>query len=1333
MFRSIVILSLLIPIFGFIQGCADGASESSNEIDSKTLFTSAIPEQTFHNKSIEVSLDCDGNCNKIYYSINNETIPQDADHLYSGSFPITSAAYANQIVQVRYFAVNLSGAKEATHIKEYVIDTIKPQITGISNAGVGEFTSAQSVQVFCTDSTSPNASASTASQCKNVIYQFIPTAASTSPNFTSIPKDQAILIQESGTLHYRVEDGAGNESDENTADFTFINNLENISNLTATTSTNLVILNWTKPTAAEILGVAIRRSSVAAVVTPSDGTQIYKGADTTFSDTNVIDGTTYFYRVFSYDANDNYSTGRGIEATPPGDITAPAEITDLIKTPSDKSIAMSWKNPNDADFDHVVIQRAADASPTSISEGISIYTGAETTFVDTDNLINDTQYFYTIFTVDITGNVSAGKTFFEVPKDNIAPAPVTQLTIQALDSKLTLSWTNPMDADYAGTRVVRNVAATPANETDGDIVFEGNTKVYTDINLTNGTTYFYALFAYDGKNNFSTSTSINGTPILDTTIPTVVGTSPTSDELDVPSDLSSVTVDFSEDVLASSVTGAISIKETVSGKIVNGNSQQSATNSTQAIFNINQPQLALTAQHTVTVAAQVSDLNNKAMAADYSWNFTTADGAWGNTAQPIENNATDGVIYTAEKHIGIDDMGNAHAVWEHYESLSGTAIYANRYDAVTGWDETKMVRISQPSLTAESVSLAVMPNGNAIAVWAQEGLNGNNIWGARYLAGNPSWDTPVEIQDNRVGAFTPKISANSKGNVVIAWLEDNTGSRDVWAKQFNFDNWPNLPAGQAIETSTDSASSLRLAIDANGSAMAIWLSKDGTGNSNLMYNRYSSSAVSTAGSWQATESGPINSNLTLPVTWPQISMADDGSAIAIWQEGNNRIWANHFDALTATWETTATAVNADTVTLIFANSNIGLASHAKGTFLAAWRELDSATNSSTTSVVARYKSGIGWSTVEPISANTGIEYRVVLDANENGFIYWSGGSNTYALRYTANMALRDLFVKPVKSLDDISGNILGLGYGSIGINNKGIAMAIWPISDPNIILYDLRANRFSAVPSQPNLSVTISNTSTVLDATGNVEITIDYTVSNDGKAASGSFDVNLWGSLAASPSIGQIGDTTVSHSSLNGGDTFSGSVTILTGATTQTGTAYAIVDSTNAIVESNELDNISAGAAWLYNPTVMYFDFESNRIPFEISMSTTPTRQWFVDKTTDKNFYALRSFAGVAQSQLSCFKLPVNDTHGHMSFWFKTDSTINGGILQLYIDKATPNFGNYDARWSGKLDWQSWSTDNLATVITPGPHVYEWCYYKANTNTAGTLDAVWVDDILIEK
>ncbi|MDP3788867.1 MAG: VCBS repeat-containing protein, partial [Candidatus Omnitrophota bacterium] len=129
-------------------------------------------------------------------------------------------------------------------------------------------------------------------------------------------------------------------------------------------------------------------------------------------------------------------------------------------------------------------------------ESIDVVSQSAPAFCDIDN---DEDYDMFI------GEIGGGICFWRnITIDSRPPAPVTNFSAQPGIEQIVLNWTNPTDADWAGTMIVRKEGDYPQNSSDGNVTYDGKDSSYMDINYTlPGITYYYTAFAYDSKRNYS--------------------------------------------------------------------------------------------------------------------------------------------------------------------------------------------------------------------------------------------------------------------------------------------------------------------------------------------------------------------------------------------------------------------------------------------------------------------------------------------------------------------------------------------------------------------------------------------------------------------------------------------------------------------------------------------------------------------------------------------------------------------------------------------------------------------------------------------------------------
>jgi len=297
-----------------------------------------------------------------------------------------------------------------------------------------------------------------------------------------------------------------------------------VMNLQAVPGDGQVTLSWTNPTDSDFAGVRVRYSTTGYVIDgATGGSGIYNGTGTTFTHTGLTNGTTYYYTLFTKDEVPNWSSGANIAAKAGGDVTAPGPITNFTCVPGDSGeLQLSWTNPTASDFDRVQIQRKTGSYPTSRTDGTTAYVGPGTSLLDS-GLTNGTMYYYKAWTCDEVPNWSTSAQVSGTPlADTTPPANVTNVQAVPGDRQVTLTWTNPRDADFTGVRVRYSTSGYVSDGAEGGGgIYNGTGTSFTHSNRTNGVTYYYTIFTQDEVPNWSNGINIAAAPV-DTTPPGAV-------------------------------------------------------------------------------------------------------------------------------------------------------------------------------------------------------------------------------------------------------------------------------------------------------------------------------------------------------------------------------------------------------------------------------------------------------------------------------------------------------------------------------------------------------------------------------------------------------------------------------------------------------------------------------------------------------------------------------------------------------------------------------------------------------------------------------------------
>jgi transcriptional regulator CtsR len=313
-------------------------------------------------------------------------------------------------------------------------------------------------------------------------------------------------VAEGTAYFYRVRaaNGAGNSAYSNEASATTSASLPaapvNLS--AAAASVSQINLSWTDQSLNET-GFQVERKTGAG------GTYALIGMrpanDTSYSDSGLVEGTPYFYRVRAVNGAGNSAYSNEASATTPASVSPPVAPANLSATPvSSSQINLSWtdQSGNETGFQ---IERKTGAGGTY---ALIVTTAANATAYSDSGLVEGATYFYRVRAANGAGNSAYSNESSATTSASLPAAPANLSATAVSASQINLTWTD-QSTNETGFQIERKTGAGGSYAQIGTAA--ANATAYSDSGVAEGTTYFYRVWAVNGTVNSAESNEANAT------------------------------------------------------------------------------------------------------------------------------------------------------------------------------------------------------------------------------------------------------------------------------------------------------------------------------------------------------------------------------------------------------------------------------------------------------------------------------------------------------------------------------------------------------------------------------------------------------------------------------------------------------------------------------------------------------------------------------------------------------------------------------------------------------------------------------------------------------
>ncbi|OQY30313.1 MAG: hypothetical protein B6244_00180 [Candidatus Cloacimonetes bacterium 4572_55] len=238
-----------------------------------------------------------------------------------------------------------------------------------------------------------------------------------------------------------------------------------------------------------------------------------------FDDAGLTDNSTYYYRVYLFDASNLYSRSNEASGTTLNAPPSAVQFTETLAL-SDSEIRLAWSASTAHDFAAYRVYRDLQPIVTLESDLIVRVTELQQIAYIDDQLSENTTYYYRIFTED-TGGLQTGSEVESATTLNTPPDPIN-LAVQIEEgSALRLTWDENQNPDFSAYQIYRSDQPGIGDNPTYDPLItlqSAATVTYLDTDVSSGEMWYYRVFATDDQGGRTGSAEVSAllppTPVI---------------------------------------------------------------------------------------------------------------------------------------------------------------------------------------------------------------------------------------------------------------------------------------------------------------------------------------------------------------------------------------------------------------------------------------------------------------------------------------------------------------------------------------------------------------------------------------------------------------------------------------------------------------------------------------------------------------------------------------------------------------------------------------------------------------------------------------------------
>ncbi len=484
-----------------LAGC--GGDQSSTGNQSSTMAAPAAV--TAIAGSAQVSLTWSADTGATSYDVKRATI---SGGPYTQVASVTSPSYTDSTVTngvTYYYVITAVGAGDQSADSAQITATPDPTVVTPA-VPTGFSATAGNAQVSLTWSASSGATGYHVKRATTSGGPYTQLAAPSSPSYT----DTSVS---NGTTYFYVVSAMNSAGESANSAQVSASPLAPASipavpaGLAAVGGNAQVSLTWSASSGAT--GYHVKRATTSG----GPYTQIGAPTSAAYSDATVTNGTKYYYVVSALDSAGESANSMQVSAAPmaPVGTSVPSPPAGLAAVGGNAQVSLTWSASNGATGYHVKRATTNGGPYTQIAAPTS------SSYTDT-SVSNGTTYYYVVSALDSAGESANSAQVSAAPSGASIPAVPAGLAAVGGNAQVSLTWSASSGA--TGYHVKR---ATTSGGPYTQIAAPTSSS-YTDTSVTEGTTYYYVVSAFDSAGESANSVQVNAVPNAANPPPATLGT-----------------------------------------------------------------------------------------------------------------------------------------------------------------------------------------------------------------------------------------------------------------------------------------------------------------------------------------------------------------------------------------------------------------------------------------------------------------------------------------------------------------------------------------------------------------------------------------------------------------------------------------------------------------------------------------------------------------------------------------------------------------------------------------------------------------------------------------